>query len=85
MVPAELLHLLTRAGAVAMGESGLGIFEKGFQADFVVHDPDLHEGLSTRLGRSVSSDEVLGALLLLGSDRTVSKTFIQGKAVFKRV
>ncbi len=83
MKPSELLYLITRAGALALGESDLGLLQHGYKADFVVHDLRGRDLALERVKCSESPEELLSALLFLGGELTVSATYIQGKAVYK--
>jgi len=83
--PAELLHLITRAGAVAMGGSrSLGLLEEGFKADFVVHDLSEREVVRLRAERSDSPEDLLSALLFLGGETTVVETHVDGRRCYKK-
>jgi guanine deaminase len=85
MKPAELLYLATRAGARALGyESELGLLEKGFKADFVVHDLRGRSLVLGRAERAEKPDELLSALLFLGGESTLAATYTDGRRRFKK-
>jgi guanine deaminase len=83
--PAELLYLITRAGAVAMGGSRtLGLLETEYKADFVVHDLSLRPVVKLRSERCETPEDLLSALLFLGGESTVSETYVDGRRCFKK-
>ncbi|MDZ4676059.1 MAG: guanine deaminase [Oligoflexia bacterium] len=84
MKPSELLYLATRAGALALGDGDrLGVFEKNYIADFVVHDLKGRSLVADRVKQCDSPDDLLSALLFLGGEPTVRATYIQGKCRYE--
>jgi guanine deaminase len=72
--PAWLLHLGTRAGALALGLPDLGSLVPGFEADFVLHDVDAD---------TEAPDAVAGAILFDERVR-VTGAWVRGVACFRR-
>jgi guanine deaminase len=77
--PGRALYLATLGAAEALSlEDRIGNFAAGKEADFVVLDP---RGTSISAHRSVlasSIGELLFALIVLGDDRNVAATYLQG-------
>jgi len=73
------LYLATLGAAEALGlDDVIGNFEVGKEADFVVLDPAA-TALSTHRAATIESiDELLFALIVLGDDRHVAATWING-------
>jgi guanine deaminase len=72
-------YLATRGGAEALGMAGqIGSFEQGREADFVVLDPKATRILERRTARAESLHDYLFALVMLGDDRAVAATYLQG-------
>jgi guanine deaminase len=75
----ELLHLGTRAGALALGLADrIGSLQTGMEADFILLDPNATPLLARRTGVAPSLEELLFALITLGDDRAVAQTVIAG-------
>lgn len=76
------LYLATLGAAKSLGlDAHVGNFEPGKEADFVVLDP-CGSSISRRRMRSIESlEEMLFALMVLGDDRHVAKTFVAGRPV----
>ncbi len=84
--PSELLYLITRAGAKALGnENNLGMFEEGYLGDFVVHNLKGRGLVYERSKRSESPEDLLSALLFLGGESTVHATYIGGHCQYEKV
>jgi len=85
MKPSELLYLATRAGAKVLGaDHELGILEKSYRADFLVHNLKGRSLVFGRAERAESSEELLSALLFLGGESTLQATYVDGECLFKR-
>jgi guanine deaminase len=75
----DLLHLGTRAGALALGLADrIGSLQPGMEADFILLDPNATPLLARRCGVARSLEELLFALVTLGDDRAVAQTVIAG-------
>jgi guanine deaminase len=83
--PADLLYLVTLGAAKALGLDGLiGSFDRGKEADFIVLDPAATELLALRTSRASSVAQMLFAIMILGDDRAVSHTYVDGKLAYER-
>jgi guanine deaminase len=78
----ELLHLGTRAGALALGLADrIGSLQTGMEADFILLDPNATPLLARRTRVARSLEELLFALITLGDDRAVAQTVIAGTPI----
>ena len=76
----EALYLITLGSARALGlDAHIGSFDVGKEADFVVLDPEATPLLARRASRAESLEEQLFALMMLGDDRVVEATYVQGQ------
>ncbi len=76
----RMFYLATRGAAEALGwEDRIGSFVPGTEADFIVLDPAATPLLARRNARSETLEELLFSLALLGEDRAVAATYIQGE------
>lgn len=82
---ARMLYLATLAGAQALDVSDrVGSFQAGREADFVVLDPQATPLMARRNARAESAVETLFALFILGDDRSVHSTWVQGVCQHRR-
>ncbi len=83
--PMRAFHLATLGGADALGlAGGIGNFEAGKEADFVVLDLEATPVLARRTGIAGSLEERLFALMTLGDDRSVFATHLLGEPAYRR-
>jgi len=83
--PLTALYLAGRGGAEALGLADrIGAFEPGMEADFVVLDPGGVPGLGRRTAGAATLAERLFALMVLGDDRTVERTYLAGELAHSR-
>jgi guanine deaminase len=83
--PAELLHLATRAGALALGLGAeVGDLAPGKAADFVLLRPPEDSTLAAVLRHSDSPEESLGAILALAREESVVEVRVAGEPVYTR-
>ena len=75
---AEALYMVTLAGARALQVPDAGRFATGLTADLIAIDPDSDPTLSRRVARAVDTDDLLFALLTLGSAAAIRETWIAG-------
>ena len=76
----DAFYLATLGGAKAMGLDHLiGSFEAGREADFIVLDPAATPLLARRSACARSIRELLFVLMMLGDDRTVAASYVQGR------
>ena len=76
--PLTALYMAGRGGAEALGLADrIGAFQPGMEADFVVLDPSRVPGLARH--RASELAERLFALMVLGDDRTVERTYLAGE------
>ncbi len=81
----EALYMATLGGAEALSlDHLLGNFEVGKEADFVVLDPAATVLQAKRSEKSETIVDLLFALMIMGDDRTVSHTYVDGRLVHKR-
>ena len=81
----DAFYIATRGAANALGLSDrIGSFAPGTEADFVVLDPDATPLLSRRFAMAETLAERLFALMILGDDRTVAATYVQGALAHQR-
>jgi guanine deaminase len=82
--PLTGLYLAGRAGAEALGLADrIGALEPGLEADFVVLDPAATPALSRRT-EAGSLAERLFALMVLGDERVVERTYLAGRLAHRR-
>jgi guanine deaminase len=81
----EAFYLATRGAANALGLSDrIGSFDPGTVADFVALDPGATPLLARRFATAETLAERLFALMMLGDDRTVAATYVQGALAHRR-
>jgi guanine deaminase len=74
------LVLATLGAAEALYlDDRIGNFETGKEADFIVLDPRGTSISAHRTALATSLDELLFALIVLGDDRNVAVTYLQGE------
>jgi guanine deaminase len=77
------LYLATLGAAQALGlDHCIGNLEAGKEADFIVLDVNGSSTTSRRAAATSSIDELLFALIVLGDDRNISATYLQGERAF---
>ena len=75
------VYLATLGAAKALGlDNKIGNLQAGKEADFIVVDPHASSITARRSATTGSVDELLFALIFLGDDRNILKTYIQGEA-----
>lgn len=78
--PGRALYLATLGAAEALYlDDRIGNFEPGKEADFVVLDPGGTALSAHRSALAESISELLFALIVLGDDRNVAATYLQGR------
>ena len=81
--PLTALYMAGRGGAEALGLADrIGAFEPGMEADFVVLNPAGVPGLGRHVAASLA--ERLMALMVLGDDRAVERTYLAGELAHSR-
>ena len=79
LTPAHLLHLATRAGAVALGlDDQVGDLSVGKQFDAVCVRPPAASALHVGLRHAADAEEALGKIFALASDADVADVWIGG-------
>jgi guanine deaminase len=80
--PSELLHLATRAGALALGMGEeIGDLSPGKAADFVLLRPPEGSTLAAVLRHSDSPEQSLGAIFALAREESVVEVRVAGEPV----
>lgn len=83
--PFRALYLATLGGARALYlDDRIGNFSAGKEADFVVLDPAATPLLARRSAQCRDVAERLFALLILGDDRAIAATHLQGRLAHQR-
>jgi len=78
--PLFCFYLATLGNATSLGlENKIGSFKIGNEADFIVLDLHSSELMKLKQNQSDSLSEKLFSLIILGDDRNVSATYIQGE------
>lgn len=81
----EAFYLATLGGAKALGlQDRIGSFAIGKEADFVVLEPTATPLQQLRYDNSVSLMDKLFVMLTLGDDRSIYRTYIDGRLVYER-
>ncbi len=83
--PLRAFHLATLGGAHALDLGDrIGNFAPGKEADFLVLDPTATPLLARRLAEVTDLEARLFALIMLGDDRVVERTYVAGKLRHRR-
>lgn len=78
LTPAHLLHLATRAGALALGLDDVGDFSVGRQFDAICLRPPGGTALNIGLRHAESAEDALGKIFALAGDADVADVWIGG-------
>jgi guanine deaminase len=85
MSPGHAFYLATRGGAQALDlEDRIGSIAVGMEADLVLLDLEATPLLAQRTRHAADLDEALFALFVLGDDRAVQATYVDGRCVHRR-
>lgn len=83
--PLAAFYLATLGGARALGlDDRIGNFAPGKPADFVVLDPAATPLMARRMERAEGLVEELFVLMMLGDDRAVAATYVNGLPLWRR-
>lgn len=83
--PARMLYLATLSGAQALSvDDRIGNLSVGKEADFVVLDTDTIPLLARRAKMAQTITEKLFALFILGDDRCVASTWLNGQCQYRQ-
>ncbi|NDV89909.1 guanine deaminase [Alteromonas sp. 345S023] len=83
--PFEGFYLMTQGAAVAhQMESDIGNLNPGSSADFVVLDHQFDELTSLRIQPNAEFDDVFFALSILGDDRAIRETWVNGRRCYEK-
>ena len=81
----EAFYLATLGGAHSLGlDNCIGNFAAGKEADFVVLEPTATPLQQLRYDNSRTLAEKLFVMIALGDDRTIYRTYIDGRLVYER-
>jgi guanine deaminase len=84
--PAQLLYHATLGGARALGlQKHIGQIQPGFDADLTVLDPQANPLLARRIASAGSLEEALFGMIVLGDDRIVKATIVDGNLAYGQV
>lgn len=84
--PLAAFDLATRAAAEALDLAGvIGTLDPGAEADFVVLDPAASPLLAERWAASRDVEDRLMALMVLGQEQAVARTYVAGNLAHARV
>ena len=84
LIPAHLLYLATRAGAVALGmDEEIGDFSPGKSADLVYLRPPQGSPLEAVVKQADSMDRILAALFTMAGSESVREVRVEGSVVFR--
>ncbi|PWV61127.1 guanine deaminase [Plasticicumulans acidivorans] len=85
LTPLRGLYLATLGGACALDLDGvIGSFAPGREADFIVLDPTATPLLARRTAHAHTLAEKLFALIVLGDDRVIERSYVMGRCVHQR-
>ncbi len=77
LTPQQLWWQHTAGAAAALGLDGvIGNLQKGYEADFLVLNPQATPLLARKTAQANSLDELLFSMIVLGDDRVVERTII---------
>jgi guanine deaminase len=83
--PLAAFHQITRGNALALGlEDEIGTLAVGSWADLVVLDAKATPAMAHRLATAQRLEDELFVLMILGDDRAVGATYVQGRRVVGR-
>jgi len=83
--PFTTFYLATLGGAEALGAADkIGQFRQGAEADFIVMDFAATPLVKRRMERARDLKERLFALMILGDDRAIARTYVAGVCVHNR-
>lgn len=83
--PLEGFYLMTQGAAVAHGLAHeIGNLNPGSTADFIVVEPRFDELTRLRIKEDAEFDDVFFALSILGDDRAIAQTWINGTCRYKK-
>ena len=85
MPATRALYLATLGAAESLYlDDKIGNFASGKEADFVVLDPAGSGATARRSKNAATFEEVLFATIMLGDERNIAATFLQGQCAFGR-
>lgn len=83
LTPAQLLHLATRSGALALGLADCGSLEPGMSFDAVFLRPPAGSTLARRLSLARDAEDALAALITLAREESVRHVYVAGEALLR--
>ncbi len=83
--PLRAFHWITRGNAAVLGlEDRIGTLEAGTEADIVVLNARATPAMALRMERAESLREELFILQIMGDDRSIAETYVNGQPVKTR-
>jgi guanine deaminase len=84
--PLAAFHQITRGNALALGLADeIGTLAPGSWADLVVLDTKATPAMAHRMATAERLEDELFALMILGDDRAVRATYVQGQLLARRL
>ncbi len=85
LTPWDAFYLATLGGAKALSLDHLiGNFDQGKEADFIVLDPQATALQAKQHKPSTSLEDLIFSFIVLGDDRSISHTYVDGRLVHER-
>lgn len=84
LTPAQMLYLVTKAGADALGLEDVGSFEAGMAADMVYLHPPKGGALEAVFKHAESPERMLAATFAMAGAESVAEVWVEGMSVYRQ-